>query len=164
LPAGQTAQGRSKEETTKGRLRYLCCCRCDGSESSVRRPCGFNCRHRQMMVCASIHVDACNVSIHGWANNEYKTSNCLPSSFPHAVPAPIPAPSRLPERPHAPEDNVSCLCPWESMAVAALREKNSYHPQAPAWEEEAERAFLDGRDQHQMKAQDLTYPNRGLHL
>ncbi len=112
------------------------------------------------MVSASMDVDVYNVSIHGWANNEYRTSNCLPSSFPHAIPAPC-----LPDRPHAPEDNVSRLFPRESMALAAPRERNSYHPpQAPAWEEEAKRAFLDGSDQQQIKAQDLPRPNHSLHV
>jgi hypothetical protein len=44
------------------------------------------------------------------------------------------------------------------MAMAALREKNSYHPQVPAQEEEAECAFLDGSDQHQIKAQAPFFP------
>jgi hypothetical protein len=96
-----------------------------------------------MMVRTSMDVDVYDVSIHGWANNEYKTSNSLPSSFPNAVPAPVPALSHLPDRPHAPQDNVSCLCLRKSMVLPAPREKNSYHPQVPTWEEEAKRAFLD---------------------
>ncbi len=116
------------------------------------------------MVCTSMDVDIYPVSIHGWANDEYRTPRCLPSSSPHAVPAPVRMPSRLFDRPHALEDNVSHLCPRESMVVATPREKNSYHPQALAWEEEAKRAFLDVSNQLQIKAQDLPHPNRGLHL
>jgi hypothetical protein len=82
------------------------------------------------MVHASMDVDIYPVSIHGWANNEHMTPSCLPSSFPHTVPAPVPMPSCLPDRPHALEDDVSHLHPRESMAVAAPRVKNSYHPQA----------------------------------
>jgi hypothetical protein len=51
----------------------------------------------------------------------------------------------------------------ESMMVAAQREENSFHPQAPLREEEAKCAFLDGRD-HQGKTQDLPCPNHGLCL
>jgi hypothetical protein len=102
-----------------------------------------------MMVHASmgVDVDVYNVSIHGWANNAYRTPSCLPLSVNHALPAQIPVPSRLPNRPHAPEDNVSHLHPLESMAVAALRKKNSYHHQAPLREEEAKHVFAD-RSEH----------------
>ncbi len=34
-----------------------------------------------MMVRTSMDVDIYNVSIHGWANNEYRTTSCLPSIF-----------------------------------------------------------------------------------
>ncbi len=127
---------------TKGQLCYLCCCHCNGSESSVCRPHGLNCQPGQMMLCASMGVDVYNFSIHGWANNAYRTPSRLPLSVHHALPAQIPVPGCLPDRPHATEDNVSHLCPRESMVVAAPREKNSYHPQAPAREEEPERAFF----------------------
>jgi hypothetical protein len=50
------------------------------------------------------------------------------------------------------------------MAVAAPREKNSYHPQAPAQEEETEHVSLDGSNKWQINAQDLPCPNHGLHL
>jgi hypothetical protein len=50
------------------------------------------------------------------------------------------------------------------MAGAALRDKNSYRPQAPAKEEETERASLDGSNQRKINAQDLPFPNCGLHL
>jgi hypothetical protein len=117
-----------------------------------------------MMVHTSMGVDVYNVTIHGWANNAYRTPSHLPLSVHHALPTQIPVPIRLPNRPRAPEDNVSHLQPWESLAVAAPMEKNSYHPQAPAWEEEAEHVFLDRRDQHQIQTQDLPHPNPGLHL
>ena len=116
------------------------------------------------MVRTSMDVDIYTVSIHGWDNNEYRTPSCLPSAVYHALPAQIPISSCLPDRPQTQEDDVSHLCPRESIVMAAPREKNSYHPQAPAREEEAEHVFLDGRDQQQIKAQDLPYPNHGLHL
>jgi hypothetical protein len=50
------------------------------------------------------------------------------------------------------------------MAAAALREKNSYHPQAPAQEEETEPASSDESDQQQINAQDLPFSNCSLHL
>ncbi len=49
------------------------------------------------------------------------------------------------------------------MAVAKQREENSFHPQAPPQEEEAERPFADGID-FQGKTQDLPCPSRDLHL
>ena len=48
-------------------------------------------------------------------------------------------------------------------AVAAQREENTFHPQAPTREEEAERAFADGIN-FQGKTQDLPCPNCGLRL
>ncbi len=35
----------------------------------------------------SMGVDIYNVSIHGWANNAYRSSSCLPLSVHHALPA-----------------------------------------------------------------------------
>jgi hypothetical protein len=49
------------------------------------------------------------------------------------------------------------------MAVAALREENSFHPQAPTQEEKTKHAFVDGID-FQGKTQDLPCPNPGLRL
>jgi hypothetical protein len=49
------------------------------------------------------------------------------------------------------------------MAVVAQREKNSFHPQVPAWEEKAKRAFPDGRD-HQSKTPELPFPSCILRL
>jgi hypothetical protein len=81
-------------------------------------------------------VDVYNVSIHGWANNSHRTSSCLLLNFHHAISALMPVPSRLPNGSHAPQDNIQHLCPRESMAVAAPREKNSFHPQASPQEEQ----------------------------
>jgi hypothetical protein len=50
-----------------------------------------------------------------------------------------------------------------SMMVAAPREKNSIHPQAPPQEEEAKRVF-DKRSDHQIKTTDLPLPNRGFRV
>ncbi len=93
------------------------------------------------MVHASMDVDVYDVSIHGWANNAHRSSSSLPSNFHNAISAPMPVPSRLPDRSRAPQDDIQRLRPRESMVVAAPREKNSFHPQAPQQEEEAERAF-----------------------
>jgi hypothetical protein len=108
-------------------------------------------------------VDVYNVSIHGWADNAYRTPSCLPLYVHHAVPAPIPVPSHLPNRPHAPHDDIQRLCPRESMAVDAPREKDSFHPQVPLREEEAEHAFAD-RSNHQIKTLDLPRPNCGFRV
>jgi hypothetical protein len=54
LPVVQTGQVRSKEEAAEGQLWDLCCCRCDGSKSSVHRPHGLNHQPGQMMVRASM--------------------------------------------------------------------------------------------------------------
>ncbi len=62
-----------------------------------------------MTVCASMDVDICDVSIHGWADNAHRTPSHLPSNLHHAISALMSAPSRLPDRPHAPEDDVSRL-------------------------------------------------------
>jgi hypothetical protein len=62
-----------------------------------------------MMVRASMDVVIYGVSIHGWANNAYRTPSCLPLSVHHALPASIPVPSRLPDGSHALEDNVLSL-------------------------------------------------------
>jgi hypothetical protein len=114
-----------------------------------------------MMVHASMDVDVYNVSTHGWANNAHRTPSHLPSNFHHATSAPMPVPTRLPDGSSAPQDNMQCLCPRESMAVAAPREKNSFHPQAPPQEEEAKHAF-DKRSDHQIKTTDLPLPNRSF--
>ncbi len=163
LPLRQTAQWRSKEEASEGQLHYLCCCRCNGSESPICCPHGINRRPGQMMVRNRMGVDVYNVSIHGWVDNAYRTPSCFSSSVHHAIPVPIPVLSCLPDRPHAPEDDVPRLHPWESVAVAAPREKNSYHPQAPPQEDEAKHAFAN-RINHQNKTQDLPCPNCSLHL
>jgi hypothetical protein len=116
-----------------------------------------------MMVHTSMDVDIYDVSIHDWAYNVYRIPSCLPSDVYPALSDQVPVPSRLPDRPHAPQDDIQCIHPRESMALAALREKNSFHPQVPPWEEEAECAFVD-RINHQNKTQDFPCPNRGLHL
>ncbi len=64
-----------------------------------------------MMVRTSMDVDVYNVSIHGWANNAHRTPSHLPSNLHHAISAPMPVPSCLPNRPHAPEDDVLRLHP-----------------------------------------------------
>jgi hypothetical protein len=115
------------------------------------------------MVRASMDVDVYNVSIHGWASNAHRIPSHLPSNFHHATSAPMPVPSRLPDGSHAPQDNMRRLCPREPMAVVAPREKNSFHPQAPMQEEEAERAF-DKRRDHQLKTTDLPLPNHSFHV
>jgi hypothetical protein len=116
-----------------------------------------------MTVRTSMDVDVYNVSIHGWADNAHRTSSCLPSNFHHAISAPMPVPSRLPDGSRSPQDNIQCLCPRESMVVAALREKNSFHPQAPPQEEVAKRVFAEGSD-HQIKTTDLPCPNCGFRV
>ncbi len=73
------------------------------------------------MVHASMDVDIYTVSIHGWANNEYSTTSCLPSAICHAVPAHIPIQSRLPNRRQTPEDNIPRLRQKEFLALAAPR-------------------------------------------
>ncbi len=40
----------------------------------------------------------------------------------------MPVPSCLPDGSHAPQDDIQCLYPRESMAVAAPREKDSFIP------------------------------------
>ncbi len=115
------------------------------------------------MVRTSMDVDVYNVSIHGWANNAHRTSSHLPSNFHHAISAPMPVPSRLPDGSHALQDNIQHLCSRESMAVASLREKNSFHPQAPPQDEEAKRAFAY-RINKQHNTQDSPCPNHGLRL
>jgi hypothetical protein len=80
------------------------------------------------MVCASMDVDVYDASIHGWANNAHRTFSCLPSNFYHAISAPMPVPGCLPDGSHSPQDDIQRLHPRESMAVAALREKNSFNP------------------------------------
>ncbi len=80
------------------------------------------------MVRASMDVDVYDVSIHGWANNAHRSSSCLPSNFHHAKSAPMPVPSRLLDGSRALQDVIQRLCPMESMAVTAPREKNSFHP------------------------------------
>jgi hypothetical protein len=159
LPPGQAAQGRSEEEASEGscHLHYLCFCRCNGSEPSICHPHGLYCRSGQMMVRASMGVDIHNVSIHGWANNAYRTPSCSPLYVHHAPPALIPVLSRSPGRSQTPEGNIQRLHPRESMAVAAQREKNSFYPQAPPQEEETVRAFADRID-HQNNTQDLLVP------
>jgi hypothetical protein len=116
-----------------------------------------------MTVRASMDVVIYDISIHGWANSAYRTPSHLPLSVHHALPALIPVLSCLPDGSHAPEGDIQILHTRESVAVAAKREKKSFHPQAPLWEEEAKRAFPDGRD-HQSKTPDLTCPSRGLRL
>ncbi len=97
-----------------------------------------------MTVRASVDVDIHNVSIHGWANNAYRTPSCLPLHVHHTLYALMLVPSHLPEGSLTPQDDMQRLCPRESMAVDAQREENSFCPQAPTWEEETERAFADG--------------------
>jgi hypothetical protein len=116
-----------------------------------------------MTVHTSMGVDNHNVSIHGWANNAYRTPSCLPSYVHHALSALVPAPSRLPDRSQTPEGNIQHFHLRESMAMAAQREENSFHPQVPPREEEAKRLFADGIN-FQGKTQDLPCPNRGLPL
>jgi hypothetical protein len=111
-----------------------------------------------MMVRASMGVDIHNVSIYGWANNALRTPSCLPLHVHHAPPALMLVPSHLPDRPNALQDNMQHLPPRESMAVANQREKNSFYPQAPPQEEEAERVFVEGSN-HQIKTTDLPCPN-----
>jgi hypothetical protein len=90
-----------------------------------------------MTVRASMDVVIYDVSIHGWANNAYRTPSCLLLHVHHAPPALMLVPSRLPNRSNALQDNIQCLHMQESMAVANQREKNSFYPQAPPQEEEA---------------------------
>ncbi len=112
------------------------------------------------MVRISMDVDVYDVSIDGWANKSQRTPSHLPSNFHHATSAPMPAPSRLPDGSRALQNDLQRLCPRESMAVAAPREKNSFHPQVPLQEEEAKRAF-DERSNHQIKTTDLPLSNSG---
>ncbi len=111
-----------------------------------------------MTVRVSMDGDIYNVSFHGWANNAHRIPSCLPSNFHHAISATMPVPRCLPDGSCAPQDNIQCLCPRESMVVAATSEKNSFHPQAPQQEEEAEHVF-DERSNHQIKSMDLPLPN-----
>jgi hypothetical protein len=116
-----------------------------------------------MMVRTSMDVDIHNVSIHGWADNAYRTPSHLPLHVHHALPAPMLVPSCLPKGSHDPQDNIQHLHMREFMAVAAQREENSFCLQVPPREEEAEHAFLDERN-HQSKTPDLPCPSRGLCL
>jgi hypothetical protein len=116
-----------------------------------------------MTVCTSMDVDIYDISIHGWANNAYRTPSCLPLHVHHALPAPMLVPSRLPKGSHTLQDNIRRLCPRESMALAAQREENSFHPQVPKWEEETKCAFADGSN-HQIKTPDVPHPSCGLCL
>ncbi len=115
-----------------------------------------------MTVHASMDVDIYDVSIHGWANNAYGTPSCLPLCVHHALPAPKPVPSRSPNRSRTPEGDIQHLHPLESMVVAAPREENSFHLQAPPQEEEAKHV-LAKRIDHQSKTQDLPCPNHSFH-
>jgi hypothetical protein len=108
-------------------------------------------------------VDVYNVSICGWANNAHRTPSHLSLNFHHATSAPMPVPSRLPDGSHTPQDDMQHLCPRESMAVAAPREKNSFNPQVPPQKEEAKCAF-DERSNHQIKTTDLPLPNRSFRV
>jgi hypothetical protein len=114
-----------------------------------------------MTVYASMGVNIHNISIHGWANNALRTPSCLPLHVHHALPASITVPSHLPDRSQTPEGDIHRLRPQESMVIAAQREKNSFHPQAPPWEEEAEHEFADGIS-NQNKTLDLPRPNHGF--
>jgi hypothetical protein len=116
------------------------------------------------MVCTSMDVDICNVSIHGLANNGYRTANCLPSALYHAIPNRFPFPSRLPNRPLTLEDDIQRLHLRESMALAALSKMSSFHTQAPTREQEAKHAISDGPDQGQIKTLDSPFPNRSFRL
>jgi hypothetical protein len=80
------------------------------------------------MLHASMDMDIYNISVHGWANNEYMTTSCLPSAFHHAVPAQVPVSGRLPDGLHTPEDDIQRLCLREFLTLASPRETNSYHP------------------------------------
>ena len=80
-----------------------------------------------MIVRTSMDVDVYNVGIHGWANNRYRTTNCLPSVFHDTIPAQVPMQSRLPNRPQTPKDDVPHLHPREFLALATPRETNSFH-------------------------------------
>jgi hypothetical protein len=80
------------------------------------------------MVHAIVNVDIYTVSIQGWANNECGTTSRLPSAVCHAIPAHVPIQSRLLNRPQTPEDNVLRLSPRDFLALAALRQTNSYNP------------------------------------
>jgi hypothetical protein len=80
------------------------------------------------MVRTSMDVDIYNVSIDGWANNEFRTTSCLPSAFHDIIPAQVPVSGRLPDGLQTPEDYIRRLCPREILALAAPRETNSFHP------------------------------------
>ncbi len=116
------------------------------------------------MAHATMDVDIYNVSIHGWANNGFRTTNCLPSVLHHAISAQVPIPSRLPDRPQTPEDDTPRLCLSEFLVLAAPRETNSFHHKAHMREKEAKRAVLDGSEQLQIKALDLPHPNHNFHI
>jgi hypothetical protein len=62
-----------------------------------------------MTVRTSIGVDIHNVSIHGWANNAYRTPSCLPLHFYHALSAPMLNPSHLPKGSHTLHDDIRHL-------------------------------------------------------
>jgi hypothetical protein len=59
-----------------------------------------------MTVRTSMDVDIYDVSIHGWANNLYKTPNRLPLHVHHALPTPMLVPSCLPKGSYTPQDNI----------------------------------------------------------
>ncbi len=162
LPGKQHKEDQ-KKKPHKANSGTFCCCHFNCSKSLICRPHGLNCRPGRVTMRASMDVFIYDISIHGWANSAYRTPSCLPLSVHHAISAPMPLPSRLPDRSRAPQDNIQCLCPREYMAVAAPREKNSFHPQAPPQEEEARRVFAEGSD-HQIKTWDLPCPSRGLRL
>ncbi len=79
----------SKKVISMG-MTYLCCCCCNGGKPSICRPHGLNCQPGGMMMHASMDVYIYNISIHGWANNGFRTTSCLPSVFHHAIPAQVP--------------------------------------------------------------------------
>ncbi len=116
------------------------------------------------MVRTTMDVDINNVSIHGWANNENGTTSCLPSNFYHAIPAQVLVSGYLPNELQTPKDNIRCLHPKESLALAALRETKSFHPQVPVGEEEAKHVVLDRCERRQIRALDLRLPNCVFHL
>jgi hypothetical protein len=57
-----------------------------------------------MMVRTSMDVDTYNISIHGWANNGYRTTSPLPSDFHDTILAQVPMQSRLPDRLQTPKE------------------------------------------------------------
>ncbi len=164
LPPRQTAQGRTEEEVPEGQLCHLCCCCCYSSKPSICHPHGLDSQPGRMMVHASMDVGIYNVSIHGWANNGFRTTNCLPAAFHDTISSEIPLPSCLPDWPHTLEDDIKCICPREILALAASRETNSFHPQVPTQKDEPRHQVLDRSEQRQSNALDLPCPNRGFHI